>query len=235
MAVGADVADEASVKDAVQRVAQELGAPTVLVNNAGITRDNFLFKMSTADWDAVMNVHLRRSFLMSRATQEYMVKVRWGRIVNLSSVSALGNRGQTNYSAAKAGIEGFTKTLAIELGKFGVTANAIAPGYIESDMTKDGGAHGDKFEDLKDRGRPRHPSRASVSPTMSPLPRPFLPATTPRSSPARSSTCPAARVTNALEPSRGLRPRAPRTAEPCDDDATERRRTQARRPHRPGK
>lgn len=152
MAVGADVADEASVTEAVQRVAQELGAPTVLVNNAGITRDNFLFKMSTADWDAVMNVHLRGSFLMSRATQEYMVKARWGRIVNLSSVSALGNRGQTNYSAAKAGIEGFTKTLAMELGKFGVTANAIAPGYIESDMTvKMAARMGIAFEDLKDR------------------------------------------------------------------------------------
>ena len=216
MAVGSrDVADEASVTEAVQRVAQELGAPTVLGYNAGITRDNFLFKMSTADWDAVMNVHLRGSFLMSRATQEYMVKARWGRIVNLSSVSALGNRGQTNYSAAKAGIEGFTKTLAMELGKFGVTANAIAPGYIESDMTvKMAARMGIAFEDLKDRSSTRHPSRESVSPTTSPLPRPFLRVTTRRSSPVRSSTSPVVRVTNVLEPSRERRPRVPRAAEP---------------------
>ncbi|WP_216906252.1 3-oxoacyl-ACP reductase FabG [Nocardia noduli] len=135
LAVGVDVSDEASVDAAVQRVADELGAPTVLVNNAGITRDNLLFKMSVADWDAVMGVHLRGSFLMTRATQKYMTEAKWGRVVNLSSTSALGNRGQVNYSAAKAGLQGFTKTLAIELGKFGVTANAIAPGFIETDMT----------------------------------------------------------------------------------------------------
>ncbi|WP_431969716.1 3-oxoacyl-ACP reductase FabG [Nocardia sp. bgisy134] len=135
LAVGVDVSDEQSVGAAVQRVADELGAPTVLVNNAGITRDNLLFKMSVADWDSVLSVHLRGSFLMSRAAQKYMTEAKWGRIVNLSSTSALGNRGQANYSAAKAGMQGFTKTLAIELGKFGVTVNAIAPGFIETDMT----------------------------------------------------------------------------------------------------
>ncbi|WP_194818124.1 3-oxoacyl-ACP reductase FabG [Nocardia sp. XZ_19_385] len=135
LAVGVDVSDEQSAEAAVQRVADELGAPTVLVNNAGILRDNLLFKMSLADWDSVMNVHLRGSFLMSRATQKYMTEAKWGRIVNLSSTSALGNRGQANYSAAKAGLQGFTKTLAIELGKFGVTVNAIAPGFIQTDMT----------------------------------------------------------------------------------------------------
>jgi 3-oxoacyl-[acyl-carrier protein] reductase len=135
LAVGVDVADEQAVETAVSRVAKELGAPTVLVNNAGITRDNLLFKMSTGDWDAVMNVHLRGSFLMSRATQKYMTEAMWGRIINLSSVSALGNRGQANYAAAKAGLQGFTKTLAIELGRFGVTVNAIAPGFIETEMT----------------------------------------------------------------------------------------------------
>ena len=135
LAVGCDVADEESVKGAVARVAGELGAPTVLVNNAGILRDNLLFKMSVDDWDMVMNVHLRGSFLMSRECQAHMTKEGFGRIVNLSSSSALGNRGQANYSAAKAGLQGFTKTLAIELGKFGVTANAIAPGFIETDMT----------------------------------------------------------------------------------------------------
>ncbi|MDT2006595.1 SDR family oxidoreductase [Rhodococcus opacus] len=136
LAVGVDVADEAAVQAAVERVADELGEPTVLVNNAGIIRDNFLFKMTATEWDSVISVHLRGSFLMTRAVQGYMTKANWGRIVNLSSTSALGNRGQVNYAAAKAGIQGFTKTVALELGKFGVTANAIAPGFIETEMTK---------------------------------------------------------------------------------------------------
>jgi 3-oxoacyl-[acyl-carrier protein] reductase len=135
LAVGADVSDEAQVEAAVAKVAAELGAPTVLVNNAGVLRDNLLFKMSAADWDTVLGVHLRGAFLMARAAQKHMVDAHFGRIVNLSSSSALGNRGQANYSAAKAGMQGFTKTLAIELGKFGVTANAVAPGFIATDMT----------------------------------------------------------------------------------------------------
>lgn len=129
-----DVADEASVKTAVAAVAERLGAPTVLVNNAGVLRDNLLFKMTADDWDTVLGVHLRGAFLMSRAVQKHQVEAKWGRIVNLSSSSALGNRGQANYSAAKAGMQGFTKTLAIELGPFGVTVNAIAPGFIETAM-----------------------------------------------------------------------------------------------------
>ncbi|ELB93949.1 3-oxoacyl-ACP reductase FabG [Rhodococcus opacus] len=150
LAVGANVADEASVAAAVERVATELGAPTILINNAGITRDNLLFKMTVDDWDAVMNVHLRGAFLMSRAVQQHMVDAGFGRIVNLSSTSALGNRGQVNYSAAKAGMQGFTKTLAIELGKFGVTANAIAPGFIETEMTAATAERvGVGFEDFK--------------------------------------------------------------------------------------
>ncbi len=136
LAVGADVSDAEQVDTAVRRVADELGTPVVLVNNAGVLRDNLLFKMSESDWDTVMNVHLRGSFLMTRAVQKYMVDAGWGRVVNLSSTSALGNRGQANYSTAKAGLQGFTKTLAIELGKFGITANAIAPGFIQTDMTK---------------------------------------------------------------------------------------------------
>ncbi len=135
LAVGADVSDPAAVDAAVSRIADELGAPTVLVNNAGILRDNLLFKMSVEDWDLVMGVHLRGSFLMAKAAQKHMTEAKFGRIVNLSSTSALGNRGQANYSAAKAGLQGFTKTLAIELGKFGVTSNAIAPGFIQTDMT----------------------------------------------------------------------------------------------------
>jgi len=132
--LGVDVADAAAVEAAVARVTDELGAPTILVNNAGILRDNLLFKMSEDDWDAVLRVHLRGAFVMSRAVQAHMVAAGWGRIVNLSSTSALGNRGQANYSAAKAGMQGLTKTLAIELGKFGVTANAVAPGVIATDM-----------------------------------------------------------------------------------------------------
>ncbi|GAA1903548.1 3-oxoacyl-ACP reductase FabG [Lapillicoccus jejuensis] len=136
IAVGVDVSQADQVEAAVQRVADELGAPTILVNNAGIIRDNLLFKMTVDDWDAVLGVHLRGAFLMSKACQAHMTQEKFGRIVNLSSTSALGNRGQANYSAAKAGMQGFTKTLAIELGKFGVTANAIAPGFIQTDMTK---------------------------------------------------------------------------------------------------
>ncbi|MFF5991805.1 3-oxoacyl-ACP reductase FabG [Prauserella flavalba] len=148
--VGLDVSDAEQVEAAVATVAEQLGAPTVLINNAGITRDNLLFKMSEADWDSVMGVHLRGSFLMSRAVQKHQTEQGWGRIVNLSSTSALGNRGQANYSTAKAGLQGFTKTLAIELGKFGVTVNAIAPGFIATDMTAATAERiGMSFEDFK--------------------------------------------------------------------------------------
>ncbi len=135
LAVGADVSDPASVDAAVAKVAGELGDPTVIVNNAGIIRDNLLFKMTVEDWDSVMAVHLRGSFNTVKAAQKYMTEAKFGRIVNLSSTSAQGNRGQANYSAAKAGLQGYTKTLAIELGKYGVTANAVAPGFIQTDMT----------------------------------------------------------------------------------------------------
>jgi 3-oxoacyl-[acyl-carrier protein] reductase len=136
IAVAADVSDAVAVEAAVDRVASELGAPTVVVNNAGVTRDNLIFKMTEADWDTVIGVHLRGAFLVTRAAQKHMVAARYGRIVNLSSTSALGNRGQDNYSAAKAGLQGFTKTLAIELGKYGITANAVAPGFIATEMTR---------------------------------------------------------------------------------------------------
>jgi 3-oxoacyl-[acyl-carrier protein] reductase len=134
--IGADVSRTEDVEAAYTRVADELGAPTILVNNAGILRDNLIFKMTDADWDAVVAVHLRGAFLMSRAVQRFQVEARWGRIVSLSSTSALGNRGQANYAAVKAGIQGFTKTLAIELGRYNVTANAIAPGFIQTDMLR---------------------------------------------------------------------------------------------------
>ena len=136
MGIGVDVTDEAGVTAAIDQVRAALGPVGVLVNNAGILRDNLLFKMTLDDWDQVMAVHLRGAFLLSRAVQSDMVANSWGRIISLSSISALGNRGQANYSAAKAGIQGLTKTLAIELGKFGVTANAIAPGFIATEMTR---------------------------------------------------------------------------------------------------
>jgi 3-oxoacyl-[acyl-carrier protein] reductase len=133
--IGADVANERAARDAVQQTAAELGPVAVLINSAGIIRDNLIFKMSATDWDSVIDVHLRGAFLMTRAAQTHMTQANWGRIVNISSTSALGNRGQANYAAAKAGLMGFTKTLALELGRFGVTANAIAPGFVETDMT----------------------------------------------------------------------------------------------------
>lgn len=137
LAVGADVADSDSVKAAVDLVAAELGAPTVIVNNAGIIRDNLLFKMNVDEWDLVMAVHLRGAFNTVKHAQQYMVEAKFGRIINLSSTSAQGNRGQANYSAAKAGLQGYTKTLAIELGKFGVTANAVAPGFTVTEMIQE--------------------------------------------------------------------------------------------------
>jgi 3-oxoacyl-[acyl-carrier protein] reductase len=150
LAVGADVSDADQVQAAVDKIAAELGGPAVLVNNAGVIRDNMLFKMTLDDWDTVLGIHLRGSFLMSKACQKYMVDQKFGRIVNLSSSSALGNRGQANYSAAKAGLQGFTKTLAIELGQFGITANAVAPGFIATDMTAATAARmGIGFEDFQ--------------------------------------------------------------------------------------
>ena len=150
LAVGADVSDADQVQAAVDKVAAELGPPAVLINNAGVIRDNMLYKMTVDDWDTVLGIHLRGSFLMSKACQKHMVDQRFGRIVNLSSSSALGNRGQANYSAAKAGLQGFTKTLAIELGPFGITANAVAPGFIATDMTAATAARiGIGFEDFQ--------------------------------------------------------------------------------------
>jgi len=149
-AVGADVADEGAVERAVAAVAAALGPPTIVVNNAGILRDRTIGKMSLADWDLVINVNLRGAFLMSRAVQGHMRSAGWGRIVNLSSTAALGNLGEANYAAAKAGVQGLTKTLAIELGRYGITANAVAPGFVETAMTAEVAARvGMTFEDMK--------------------------------------------------------------------------------------
>jgi 3-oxoacyl-[acyl-carrier protein] reductase len=136
LALGADVSQRDQVQAAVDRVVAELGGLHILVNNAGVLRDNLLFKMSDDDWTLVMEVHLRGAFLASQIAQKHMVADKYGRIICMSSTSALGNRGQSNYATAKAGLQGLTKTLAIELGPFGITANAIAPGFIETAMTK---------------------------------------------------------------------------------------------------
>jgi 3-oxoacyl-[acyl-carrier protein] reductase len=131
-----DVSDRAAVDRKIAEVAERCGGLDVLVNNARVTRDNLLFKMSDEEWASVMDVHLAGWFYCSRAAQRYMVKGGYGRIVNISSTSALGNRGQANYSTAKALLQGFTKTLPMELGRFGITTNAVAPGFIETEMTR---------------------------------------------------------------------------------------------------
>lgn len=165
LGIEADVSDEDSVDAAVKQVAETLGAPTVLVNNAGILRDNLLFKMTHEEFNKVLSVHLGGAFLMARAVQSYMVDEKFGRIISMSSTSAQGNRGQTNYSAAKAGIQGITKTWAIELGKFGITANAIAPGFIETDMTKATAERvGMGFEDFVDASVKQIPVARSGKP-----------------------------------------------------------------------
>jgi 3-oxoacyl-[acyl-carrier protein] reductase len=146
-----DVSDSAAVEKTFEAIRNELGAVGVLVNNAGVIRDNLLFKMTVDDWDTVMGVHLRGSFLCAREAQKSMVEQRWGKIVNLSSESALGARGQANYAAAKAGIQAFTKTLAIELGPFNINVNAVAPGFIETPMTRASAERiGVDFDELKE-------------------------------------------------------------------------------------
>jgi len=145
----ANVVDAEQVESTVKEVYEEFGSIDILVNNAGVIRDNLLFKMTDSDWQTVMDVHLKGSFNAARAVQKYMVEQKYGRIINISSTSALGNRGQANYAAAKAGLQGFTKTLAIELGKYGITANSVAPGFIETEMTKETAARiGISFEQL---------------------------------------------------------------------------------------
>jgi len=136
VALACDVSNDEQVRRSVDQTVGQLGRLDILVNNAGIIRDNLLFKMTDDDWDRVLGVHLRGAFLCARAAQKPMVEQKYGRIISLSSTSALGNRGQVNYSAAKAGLQGLTRTLAVELGRFGITANAVAPGFIDTDMTR---------------------------------------------------------------------------------------------------
>ena len=131
-----DIADEQSVEALVEQLADSSGMPSVLVNNAGVTRDNLLLRMSAADWQAVVDTNLNGLYRITRPLLRNMIRARWGRIISLSSVVArMGNPGQANYVASKAAVEGFTRALALEVGSRGVTANAVAPGLIESDMT----------------------------------------------------------------------------------------------------
>jgi 3-oxoacyl-[acyl-carrier protein] reductase len=144
-----DVTSLAEVEKAVGETVERYGRLDILVNNAGVTRDALIYKMTDEDWRTVLNVHLSGAFFCARAAQKHMVENNYGRIVNVSSTSALGNRGQANYSAAKAGIQGFTKTLAVELGRYGITANAVAPGFVETDMTRETAARlGVDFDDF---------------------------------------------------------------------------------------
>ena len=136
IAIGCDVRDGDQVDAAVQRTVDELGSVDILINNAGVIRDNLIFKMTDEDWEAVIDTHLKGAFYTCRAAQAVMVQQQYGKIVLLSSTSALGNRGQTNYSAAKAGLQGIARTLAIELGRFNVNVNAVAPGFVETRMTE---------------------------------------------------------------------------------------------------
>jgi 3-oxoacyl-[acyl-carrier protein] reductase len=135
-AYGVDVTDSAAVNAMVDAIANELGPVSILVNNAGITRDNLIYRMTDEEWNQVLATHLSGSFYCTRAAQAHMVKQRWGKIVFTSSTSALGNRGQANYSSAKAGLQGLTRTLAVELGPFNINVNAVAPGFIDTEMTR---------------------------------------------------------------------------------------------------
>lgn len=163
--IGCDVTQQDQVEGAVDRTVRELGALDILVNNAGVLRDNLLFKMSDEDWDTVMNTHLKGNFLCTRAAQRHMVERRHGKIVNLSSASALGNRGQANYSTAKAGLQGMTRTLAIELGPFNINVNAVAPGFVETAMTQATAQRvGVEFDDFKKAATEQIPLRRTGVP-----------------------------------------------------------------------
>jgi 3-oxoacyl-[acyl-carrier protein] reductase len=136
LAIACNVSDRAQVESMVERTVKEFGRLDVLVTCAGIIRDNLLFKITDEDWDAVIDTHLKGTFLCAQAAQKHMVANKYGKMVFLSSTSALGNRGQANYSAAKAGLQGMARTLAIELGPFNVNVNTVAPGFVETRMTR---------------------------------------------------------------------------------------------------
>jgi 3-oxoacyl-[acyl-carrier protein] reductase len=152
MAVACDVSSAQQVEKAFEEVAGRFGTIHILVNNAGLLRDNLSFKMSEEDWDKVLDVHLKGSFLCSKAVQKYMVEQEYGKIVMTSSIVALGNKGQANYSAAKAGLQALARTLALELGRFNINVNAVAPGWIETEMTKEAAERvGMSMDEMKER------------------------------------------------------------------------------------
>ena len=152
LAIAADVADEGLVGDAVARVVAELGTPTVLINNAGVGPRTDLVEMTTEQWDMVLGVNLRGPFFLARAVAPYMIEAGWGRVVTMSSISAVGDAGRVDYASAKAGLIGFTKSLSLQLGRHGVTANAIAPGFVVSDMTRASARRlGLEFEEFRRR------------------------------------------------------------------------------------
>jgi 3-oxoacyl-[acyl-carrier protein] reductase len=136
LAIACDVSKRESVDAMVERAVKVMGRLDILVTCAGIIRDNLLFKMTDEDWDAVIDTHLKGTFMCARAAQRHMVPQKYGKMVFLSSTSALGNRGQANYSAAKAGLQGMARTLAIELGPFNINVNSVAPGFVETRMTR---------------------------------------------------------------------------------------------------
>lgn len=131
-----DVTSQTEVREVITNVAETLGGPHIVVNNAGVTRDNTLRRMSEDDWNTVIATHLTGAFHVTQASQEFMVNAGFGRVIFVSSLAALGNRGQANYSAAKAGVQGMARTLAIELGRFGITVNTVAPGFVDTEMTR---------------------------------------------------------------------------------------------------
>lgn len=152
IAVACDVSSAQQVTAAFQEVFDRLGQVDILVNNAGLLRDNLSFKMSEDDWDKVLDVHLKGSFLCSQAVQKYMVDQEYGKIVMTSSIVALGNKGQANYSAAKGALQSLARTLALELGRFNINVNAVAPGWIETEMTKEAAERaGITMEDMKEK------------------------------------------------------------------------------------
>ncbi len=152
IAIACDVSSSKQVGAAFEEIANHFGRIDILVNNAGLLRDNLLFKMSEDDWDKVLDVHLKGSFLCTQAAQKYMIEQEYGKIVMTSSIVALGNKGQVNYSAAKAGLQAMARTLSLELGRFNITVNAIAPGWIETEMTKEAAERvGMTMDDMKER------------------------------------------------------------------------------------
>ncbi|MBA2376506.1 MAG: SDR family oxidoreductase [Actinomycetota bacterium] len=152
LAVACDVSSSQQVEAAFDEIANKFGRIDILVNNAGLLRDNLSFKMSEEDWDMVLDVHLKGSFLCSKAVQKYMVEQEYGKIIMTSSIVALGNRGQANYSAAKGALQSLARTLAVELGRFNVNVNAVAPGWVETEMTKEAAERaGMSMDEMKDR------------------------------------------------------------------------------------